>query len=39
MMPWYITVLTSVGSSILTSLFVEAYQQRRATEKVYDHDV
>jgi len=28
----------SVGVSILTNLFMEAYWQRRATEEIHDHD-
>ncbi len=33
-MPWFITILTSVGSSVITCLFMEAYHQRRAQDEV-----
>lgn len=37
-MPWYITVLTSVGTSVLTCLGMEAYHQHRAQDRVGDYD-
>jgi len=38
MMPWFVTVITSVGSSVITCLFMEVYQQRRAQEEMGDYD-
>lgn len=38
-MPWYITILTSMGTSVITCLIVEAYHQRRAADRVHDHDL
>jgi hypothetical protein len=37
-MPWFITVLTSVGSSVVTCIFMEAYQQRRGQDEMGNYD-
>jgi hypothetical protein len=37
-MTWLQTILTSVGSSVITCVFMEAYYQRKASNEVHDHD-
>lgn len=32
------TILASAGTSVITCLFMEAYQQRRAQEEIGDYD-
>jgi hypothetical protein len=35
---WFIVVLTAIGTSMLTSLFMEAYFQRRGQDEVGLYD-
>lgn len=37
-MPYWITILTSVGTSVVTCVFMEAYHGRRAQEQMGDYD-
>jgi hypothetical protein len=37
-MDWIGTILTAVGSSVTTCVFMEAYYQRRAQDQMGEHD-
>jgi hypothetical protein len=38
MTEWLTTILTSVGASMITCVFMEAYYQRRARAEMGNHD-
>lgn len=38
-MNWVLDVLTSAGTAVVVNVAMEAYYQRRASDKVFDYDL